>query len=101
MGYQPAPDAIEEFNVITQNASAEFGNYQGGVISASIKSGTNKFHGSAYEFLRNDVFNANTWSAGLAIGGPSIPGTSQANGVLDKPKLRWNEFGGNLRWPDH
>jgi hypothetical protein len=99
VGYQPAPDAIEEFNVITQNASAEFGNYQGGVISASIKSGTNKFHGSVYEFLRNDVFNANTWSAGLAIGGPSIPGTSQANGVLDKPKLRWNEFGGSFGGP--
>jgi hypothetical protein len=99
VGYQPAPDAIEEFNVITQNASAEFGNYQGGVISASIKSGTNKFHGSAYEFLRNDVFNANTWSAGLAIGGPFTPGTSQANGVLDKPKLRWNEFGATFGGP--
>ncbi len=76
VGYQPAPDALEEFNVITQNASAEFGNYQGGVISAAIKSGTNKFHGGVYEFFRNDVLNANTWSAGLAIGGPSVPGTS-------------------------
>jgi hypothetical protein len=99
VGYQPAPDAIEEFNVITQNASAEFGNYQGGVISAAIKSGTNKFHGGVYEFFRNDHLNANTWSAGLAIGGPSVPGTSQANGVLDKPKLRWNEFGGTFGGP--
>lgn len=98
VGYQPAPDAIQEFNVITQNASAEFGNYQGGVISASTKSGTNKFHGSAYEFLRNDVFNANTWSAGLRNGAPQIDG-SQANGVLDKPKLRWNEFGGTFGGP--
>jgi hypothetical protein len=99
VGYQPAPDAIQEFNVITQNASAEFGNYQGGVISAAIKSGTNKFHGDVYEFFRNDVLNANTWSAGLAIGGPSVPGTSQANGVLDKAKLRWNEFGGTFGGP--
>src|SRR5579862_3052370 len=99
VGYQPAPDALEEFNVITQNASAEFGNYQGGVISAAIKSGTNKFHGGVYEFFRNDVLNANTWSAGLAIGGPSVPGTSQANGVLDKPKLRWNEFGATFGGP--
>jgi len=96
VGYQPAPDAIEEFNVITQNASAEFGNYQGGVINASIKSGTNNFHGGVYEFFRNDVLNANTWSAGLAIGGPYTPGTSQPNGVLDKAKLRWNEFGGTF-----
>src|SRR5579862_784370 len=99
VGYQPAPDAIQEFNVITQNASAEFGNYQGGVISASIKSGTNKFHGSAYEFLRNDVFNANTWSAGLRNGAAPIAGQTQANGVLDKPKLRWNEFGATFGGP--
>lgn len=98
VGYQPAPDAIQEFNVITQNASAEFGNYQGGVISATIKSGTNRFHGSAYEFLRNDVFNANTWSAGLRKGAAQIAG-SEPNGVLDKPKLRWNEFGATLGGP--
>lgn len=99
VGYQPAPDAIEEFNVITQNASAEFGNYQGGIISANIKSGTNKYHGNLFEFFRNDVLNANTWSAGLAIGGPSKPGTSLSNGVLDKPKLRWNVFGGTIGGP--
>jgi hypothetical protein len=95
VAYQPAPDAIEEFNVITQNASAEFGNYQGGVINASIKSGTNSLHGGVYEFFRNDVLNANTWSAGLAQGSPAGAG-HQANGVLDKPKLRWNEFGGTI-----
>ena len=99
VGYQPAPDALQEFNVITQNASAEFGNYQGGVISATIKSGTNNFHGDLYEFFRNDVLNANSWSAGLAIGGPYVPGTSQRNGVLDKAKLRWNEFGGTFGGP--
>jgi hypothetical protein len=45
VGYTPSPDAIGEFNLITQNASAEFGNYAGGIINATIKSGTNKFHG--------------------------------------------------------
>jgi len=53
-GYTPSPDAIGEFNLITQNASAEFGNYAGGIINATIKSGTNKFHGDVFEFLRND-----------------------------------------------
>ena len=57
VGFTPSPDAIEEFNVITQNASAEFGNFQGGVVSASIKSGTNTFHGDVFEFIRNDKFN--------------------------------------------
>ena len=48
--------------MITNNASAEFGNFQGGIISTSIKSGTNQFHGSAFEFFRNDVLNANAWA---------------------------------------
>jgi len=99
VAYQPPPDAIEEFNVITQNPSAEFGDFQGGVISASTKSGTNHFHGTVYEFLRNDVFNANTWSAGLAEGAPFVPGINNPNGVLLKPKIRWNEFGGAVGGP--
>ena len=43
LGFTPTPDAIQEFNLITQNASAEFGNFQGGIVSATIKSGTNEF----------------------------------------------------------
>ena len=61
-------DAIQEFNMITNNAPAEFGNFQGGIISATIKSGTNGVHGSAYEFFRNDVLNANNWENELARG---------------------------------
>src|SRR5260370_9250849 len=49
LGYTPAPDAIQEFNLITQNASAEFGNFQGGIMSTSLKSGTNQFHGHIWE----------------------------------------------------
>jgi carboxypeptidase family protein len=87
VGFTPSPDAIEEFNVITQNASAEFGNFQGGVVSASIKSGTNAFHGDVFEFIRNDAFNANSWSNGL-----QTP-------VLPKAKMRWNMFGGTVGGP--
>ena len=54
VGYTPSVDAIEEFNMITQNASAEFGNFMGGIVSVSIKSGTNQYHGDAFEFIRND-----------------------------------------------
>jgi len=50
LGYTPAPDAIQEFNLITQNASAEFGNFQGGIVSTTFKSGTNQFHGDVWEF---------------------------------------------------
>ena len=54
VAYQPNPDAIEEFRLITNNASAEFGNFQGGVINVVMKSGTNQYHGNVFEDLRND-----------------------------------------------
>ena len=85
VGFTPAPDAIQEFNLITQNASAEFGNYQGGIVSTTIKSGTNGFHGDLWEFFRNDVLNSNSWE----------------NRFNDspRPKLRWNMFGGTVGGP--
>jgi hypothetical protein len=87
VGYTPAIDAIQEFNLITQNASAEFGNYQGGIVSVSIKSGTNKFHGNVFEFLRNDKFDANKAFSGFIPGG------------LPTPELRYNQFGGTFGGP--
>jgi Carboxypeptidase regulatory-like domain/TonB dependent receptor len=85
VGYQPSVDAIEEFNVITQNASAQFGQFQGGIINATIKSGTNSYHGDVFEFFRNDFLNANSWQNGLT--------------GLPRPKMRWNMFGGSFGGP--
>jgi len=100
-GYQPSVDAIQEFNLITQNASAEFGNYQGGIVSASIKSGTNKFHGGVYEFFRNDALDANKASAGWTRGVTTAMGALgfNAEGVQNKPELRYNQFGGTFGGP--
>jgi hypothetical protein len=89
VGYTPAPDAIQEFNLITQNAPAEFGNYQGGIVNATIKSGTNAFHGDVWEYFRNDKLNANKWENGFNGPGQAIP----------KDKLRWNMFGGTIGGP--
>jgi hypothetical protein len=93
LGYTPAPDAIQEFNLITSNASAEFGNFEGGIVSATIKSGTNSFHGDIWEFFRNDKLNANSWSNNFHTNsaGQSAP--------LPKAKLRWNMFGATLGGP--
>ena len=91
LGFTPSPDAIGEFNIITQNASAEFGNYNGGIVNATIKSGTNRYHGDVFEFFRNNVLNANQWENGLTAGTPV--------GVLPTPKLRWNMFGGTFGGP--
>jgi hypothetical protein len=83
---QPNPDAIQQFKVETDNYSAEFGHAAGAVISATIKSGTNAFHGELWEFNRNTILNAtgffkptgggtlpfNQNQFGAALGGPIV-----------------------------
>jgi hypothetical protein len=83
---QLSPDAVQEFRIETTNYSAEFGRAGGGVINASIRSGTNSFHGSAWEYLRNTKLNATGFfkpvnnqkpvliqnQFGAAFGGPVI-----------------------------
>lgn len=59
VGLVPTQDAIQEFKVATSAVSAEFGRFGGGVVEMTTKSGGNRFHGSAYEYLRNKVLNAN------------------------------------------
>jgi hypothetical protein len=98
-GYTPGIDAIQEFNLITQNASAEFGNYQGGVVSVSVKSGTNSFHGDLYEFFRSDYLDANLASAGWTRGVNNGQLGYNAQGVANKPELRYNQFGATIGGP--
>jgi outer membrane receptor protein involved in Fe transport len=59
--YQPSPDALAEVRVETNNYSAEFGNVAGAVIGSTIKSGTNDYHGSGFEYWRDSSMAANTW----------------------------------------
>ncbi len=99
VGYTPGIDAVQEFNLITQNASAEFGNYQGGIVSVSVKSGTNNFHGDLYEFFRNDALNANKASAGWTQGVNNGVLGYNAQGVQNKPEFRYNQFGGTIGGP--
>ena len=78
---QPSPDAIEEFRVITNTFDAEFGRNSGAVVNVVTKSGTNLWHGDAFEFFRNKVLNA--------------------RGFFDKvkPDSKQNQFGGTLGGP--
>ncbi len=78
----PTQDAIQEFKVQTNNLGPEYGRFAGGVINLSTKSGTNGFHGTAYEFLRNKVLNANDFF-------------SNAGGV-PRPPFTQNQYGVNL-----
>jgi Carboxypeptidase regulatory-like domain/TonB dependent receptor len=99
VAFAPSVDAIQEFNLISQNAPASYGNYLGGIISVTLKSGTNQFHGDAFEFIRNNALNANTWANGLTKGQPYVPGVNNPDGTGLKPVLRWNEFGGSVGGP--
>src|SRR5215471_15471964 len=74
-------DAMQEFKVIANNYSAEFGHSTGGVVTMSTRSGTNQFHGSLFESLRNDVFDARNFFAAT------------------KPPIRLNQFGGAIGGP--
>jgi hypothetical protein len=58
----PNPDAVQEFRVVTNNYSAEYGRFAGGVVDVITKSGTNARRGSLYEFFRNDALNAGRWT---------------------------------------
>ncbi len=81
----PNPDAIAEFRVLESNYSAEYGRNAGGIVSVVTKSGTNSFHGTAYDYLRNNFFDANTFfnnEQGLPV-----------------PVLKRNQFGGTVGGP--
>jgi Carboxypeptidase regulatory-like domain len=81
---QPPPDALAEFKVQTSDYSAEFGHSAGSVVNASIKSGSNNFHGSLWEYLRNTVFDTRDWN---------LPKTSPI------PAYHENQFGASLGGP--
>jgi hypothetical protein len=81
---QPAPDAVAEFKVVTNNQSAEYGRAAGATVNVAYRSGTNEFHGSGWEFFRDTALNASNYFK---------PVTGQ------KPPLRRNQFGGVLGGP--
>jgi hypothetical protein len=96
VAYVPSPDALADFNIITSNAPADYGNYIGGVLVETMKSGTNKFHGDVFEYLRNTDLNANTWQD-KANAFLNIPGATST--TLPRPTLQWNEFGATVGGP--
>lgn len=85
LGGNMGVDAIQEFSVLTGNHSAEYGKTSGGVVNAVSRSGSNQFHGSVYEFLRNDALDAKTFF-------------DNANGN-PKPPFRRNQFGASAGGP--
>ena len=83
----PPVESVEEVKVLTNNYAAEYGGSAGGVILETTKSGANSFHGSAYEFLRNDAIDAPGFFAPIV------------NGVKTQPELRYNIYGTTIGGP--
>jgi hypothetical protein len=81
----PSQDALQEFKVMTSNYGADLGQSSGGMITMATKSGATQFHGGAWEYVRNDAFDANTFFANL--------------NNRPKPELRYNTFGFNFGGP--
>jgi hypothetical protein len=82
LGANLGVDAIQEFSVITSNYSAEYGYTSGGVVNAVTKSGTNQFHGTAFEFIRNSALDARNFF-------------ENSPQILPKAPFRRNQFGGS------
>jgi hypothetical protein len=81
----PNPEAVQEFRVITNSYTAEYGRYPAGVVDVVTKSGTNQFRGALFEFFRNESLNAKRWAP---------PGTTASKDPLDR-----NQYGGALGGP--
>ena len=81
----PNPEAVQEFRVLTNSYAAEYGRYPAGVVDVVTKSGTNQFHGAAFEFFRNEKLNAKRWAP------PGVPAT--------KDPLDRNQYGAAFGGP--
>lgn len=122
---KPSVDAIQEFKVVTNSYSAEYGRSSSGVVAVQIKSGTNQIHGSVYEFFRNEALDAKNYFAtsktpfrrnqyGASIGGPilkdrtfffgdfeigRIRETRPATSTLPTDAMRGGQFASAIRDP--
>jgi hypothetical protein len=84
----PNPDMIDEFKILTSTYNAEYGRNAGGIVSVVTKSGTNQFHGTAYDYVRNDALNANSFFNNANTPNP-----------LPKDILKRNQYGGTVGGP--
>src|SRR5229473_3626211 len=85
----PIQDTVQEFQQLQLNMSAQYGNSAGSTTNLVTKSGTNAYHGSIWEYFRNDALDANQYFL-------NRPGTDPITGGSFKPPLRFNQFGGTM-----
>ena len=95
----PSLDGIQEVKVLTSNYGAQYGRTASGTVQVTTKSGTNKFHGNLYEFIRNEAFNSRNYFD-VVYSSPPAPGQTSGPVVGDKaPLYRRHDFGGTIGGP--
>ncbi len=87
ISYSPAPEALQEIKVVTANSPTDYGNVNGAGVVSILKSGTNQFHGSAYGYVQDHHFNANSW------------GNNHANPIVPVNAYSQSQFGGTFGGP--
>ena len=97
--YTPSQEAVREFRVVNSSYSTEFGRAVGGIVNIITKSGSNDFHGSAYEYFRNDKLDAGSILASSDPATCNTPGDVTSGGCSKLNKLRQNQFGFTLGGP--
>jgi hypothetical protein len=97
----PSVEAIQEFKVTTGIPTAEYGREEGGIETFVTKSGTNRYHGTAFDIIKNKAFDANTWfnDGDLAANCVGANNTPQCTSLYEKPADTQNDFGVTLGGP--
>jgi len=95
----PSQEAVREFRVINTQYSAEAGRAVAGIVNIITKSGTNTFHGSAYEYFRNNAMDANSILTSPDLPTCNVPGNPSSGGCKQLNKLHQNQFGATLGGP--
>ncbi|HEX8710507.1 MAG TPA: TonB-dependent receptor, partial [Terracidiphilus sp.] len=93
ISYSPAPEALAEVKVLTADSPTQFGNVAGGSVVSVLKSGTNQFHGSAYGYVQDYRFNANSYLNGQTVNAEGQPAPTPIN------PYSFAQFGGTLGGP--
>ncbi len=93
ISYSPAPEALQEVKVVTADAATDSGNVNGAAVVSVLKSGTNQFHGSAYGYVQDYRFNANSYLNGQTVDSQGLPAPTPIN------PYSFSQFGGAVGGP--
>lgn len=95
IAYVPPADAVQEFKIVTNPYDAVYGRLAGGAVDMNLKSGTNKLHGSVYEYARRTFLDANTWINDY-LGAQE---SNKGNSTYATAKMKWDQYGAELDGP--